>query len=37
MLEVLNGGKAVDLALFGRMLADLPDKNVHAASHAPAR
>jgi CRISPR system Cascade subunit CasC len=31
-LEVLNGGKAADLALFGRMLADLPDKNVHAAS-----
>jgi len=32
MLDVLNGGKATDLALFGRMLADLPDKNVHAAS-----
>lgn len=32
MLDVLNGGKAADLALFGRMLADLPDKNVHAAS-----
>jgi CRISPR system Cascade subunit CasC len=32
MLGVLNGGKAADLALFGRMLADLPDKNVHAAS-----
>jgi CRISPR system Cascade subunit CasC len=32
MLEVLNGGKAADLALFGRMLADLPDKNVHAAA-----
>jgi CRISPR system Cascade subunit CasC len=31
-LDVLNGGKAADLALFGRMLADLPDKNVHAAS-----
>jgi CRISPR system Cascade subunit CasC len=29
---VLNGGKAADLALFGRMLADLPDKNVEAAS-----
>lgn len=27
----LNGGKAADLALFGRMLADLPDKNVDAA------
>ncbi|MBO0719532.1 MAG: type I-E CRISPR-associated protein Cas7/Cse4/CasC [Blastocatellia bacterium] len=32
MFEVLNGGKAADLALFGRMLADLPDRNVHAAS-----
>ncbi|MGH9753255.1 MAG: type I-E CRISPR-associated protein Cas7/Cse4/CasC [Blastocatellia bacterium] len=32
MLDVLNGGKAADLALFGRMLADLPDKNIHAAS-----
>lgn len=32
MNKVLNGGKAADLALFGRMLADLPDKNVHAAS-----
>jgi CRISPR system Cascade subunit CasC len=29
--EALNGGKAVDLALFGRMLADLPHKNVDAA------
>jgi CRISPR system Cascade subunit CasC len=29
---VLDTGKAVDLALFGRMLADLPDKNVDAAS-----
>lgn len=29
---VLNGGKAADLALFGRMLADLPAKNVDAAS-----
>jgi len=27
----LNGGKAADLALFGRMLADLPDKNIDAA------
>lgn len=27
----LDGGKAVDLALFGRMLADLPDKNIDAA------
>lgn len=30
--EVLNGGKAADLALFGRMLADLPHRNVDAAS-----
>jgi CRISPR system Cascade subunit CasC len=28
----LGGGKAADLALFGRMLADLPDRNVDAAS-----
>jgi len=28
----LGGGKAADLALFGRMLADLPDRNVSAAS-----
>ncbi len=27
-----TGGKAVDLALFGRMIADLPDRNVPAAS-----
>ena len=27
----LDGGKAVDLALFGRMLADLPEKNRDAA------
>jgi CRISPR system Cascade subunit CasC len=27
----LNGGKAVDVALFGRMLADIPEKNQHAA------
>src|SRR5690606_30773078 len=27
----LDGGRAVDLALFGRMLADLPDRNVDAA------
>lgn len=27
----LNGGKAADLALFGRMLADLPQHNVDAA------
>lgn len=30
-LKVLDGGKAADLALFGRMLADLPDKNIDAA------
>lgn len=28
----LNGSKAADLALFGRMLADLPEQNVEAAS-----
>jgi CRISPR system Cascade subunit CasC len=32
MNATLNGGKAADLALFGRMLADLPDKNIDAAS-----
>jgi CRISPR system Cascade subunit CasC len=32
MFEVLDGGRAADLALFGRMLADLPDKNINAAS-----
>lgn len=31
MERVLDGGKAADLALFGRMLADLPDKNIDAA------
>lgn len=31
LLDALNGGKAIDLALFGRMLADLPDKNIDAA------
>jgi len=30
--QVLDGGRAVDLALFGRMLADLPEKNIDAAS-----
>jgi len=30
--RVLDGGKASDLALFGRMLADLPDKNRDASS-----
>lgn len=29
--QVFNGGKAVDVALFGRMLADLPEKNQDAA------
>ncbi len=29
--EKLNGGKAADLALFGRMIANLPEKNVDAA------
>ncbi len=29
--ELLNGGKAVDVALFGRMLADLPEVNQDAA------
>jgi CRISPR system Cascade subunit CasC len=29
--ELLDGGKSADLALFGRMLADLPGKNVDAA------
>ncbi len=31
ILNVLDGGKAVDVALFGRMLADMPDKNMDAA------
>lgn len=29
--NLLDGGKAADVALFGRMLADLPDNNVDAA------
>ncbi len=29
--KVFNGGKALDVALFGRMLADMPEKNQHAA------
>jgi CRISPR system Cascade subunit CasC len=29
--EVFNGGKALDVALFGRMLADMPEKNQDAA------
>jgi CRISPR system Cascade subunit CasC len=32
LLARLDGGRAVDLALFGRMLADLPAKNIDAAS-----
>lgn len=28
---IFNGGKAVDLALFGRMLADMPEKNQYAS------
>lgn len=28
---ILNGGKAIDVALFGRMLADMPEKNQDAA------
>ena len=30
--KILDGGKAADLALFGRMIADLPEKNIDAAS-----
>ncbi len=29
--KILNGGKALDVALFGRMLADMPEKNQDAA------
>ncbi len=29
--KVMDGGKAVDLALFGRMLADMPEKDQHAS------
>lgn len=29
---LLNGKRAADLALFGRMLADMPDRNIDAAS-----
>jgi len=29
--SIFNGGKAVDVALFGRMLADMPEKNQSAA------
>ena len=31
LTSLFNGGKAVDLALFGRMLADMPEKNQYAA------
>jgi CRISPR system Cascade subunit CasC len=31
-LAILDGGKAADLALFGRMLADLPGKNIDGAA-----
>ena len=31
LIEIFNGGKAVDVALFGRMLADMPEKNQNAA------
>lgn len=31
LYKVFNGGKALDVALFGRMLADMPDKNQNAA------
>jgi CRISPR system Cascade subunit CasC len=30
--RVLRGGKAADVGLFGRMLADLPDRNIDAAA-----
>ncbi|MHB8092141.1 MAG: type I-E CRISPR-associated protein Cas7/Cse4/CasC [Syntrophales bacterium] len=29
--RILNGGKSLDVALFGRMLADMPEKNQYAA------
>jgi CRISPR system Cascade subunit CasC len=31
VVSLLGSGKAVDLALFGRMLADMPEKNIDAA------
>ena len=31
IINAFNRGKAIDLALFGRMLADLPEKNTDAA------
>ena len=30
--SILDGGKAADLALFGRMIANLPEKNIDAAA-----
>jgi CRISPR system Cascade subunit CasC len=30
--KILDGGKSADLALFGRMLADLPERNIDAAA-----
>ncbi len=32
LVKLLDGGKAADVALFGRMVADLPDRNLDAAS-----
>lgn len=32
LTKSLDGGRAADLALFGRMLADLPERNIDAAS-----
>lgn len=32
LIQKLNGQRSADLALFGRMIADLPDQNVDAAS-----
>jgi CRISPR system Cascade subunit CasC len=32
VLKILDSARAADLALFGRMLADLPEKNIDAAS-----
>jgi CRISPR system Cascade subunit CasC len=31
MWAIFNGGRAMDIALFGRMLADMPEKNQNAA------
>lgn len=31
LFKIFDGGKAVDVALFGRMLADMPEKNQNAA------